>query len=1172
MNGLSMEAVAAARGFELIQECVYVPPLVKPPRVEAEPCFCSASEDGNESCHDTECINYATYVECPLNQCPTNSQCCNQRLQHPELFPRLEPFMTEMKGYGVRIRDAVAALAPIGEYVGEVINQKELFRRTTALGRLEINFYYIQLAPGVYIDARNRGGFTRFVNHSCNPNCKAEKWTVNGETRLLVFALRDLSAGEEITFDYQWTVLGRQRIKCFCGEPNCKGFIGDEVEQKVEETPQGMFQDPTEDDCDESLVGRKLRIFQRDDATFSVVIVKRYIPSTNEHEIADVMEEDNDGDDTSQDDPEIRTVVLSTLKWQIYVSFEGLSPEEVQKHVFSIPKVQRTVRDSPPPAMTSSPASATPPRPVTPLAGPKPTSFKLLLKGFSRACDEQFFRRMLGNRSSTLLSVDLFFVDTPVFGNVGWGVLEFSDANVYEAMRVRFDNKRLLTNTVRSFPATSKGLATFQRTKNSRRMLDQKPKRSESPAAPSPRRRSRSPERQPDVYCYGRKLNWVVDNIDPSPSRRSGMSAAVETTLRAKCTKLMMTVVKRLKFEREDASTAVILFHRYTSQHPMNVVNIEWLAATCLHVVLKSHSRQHDWHGFLQAVYAAKNQNDSSPTLKELAVVERHILSLEEQLLDGLRYDISSTDPFMMFDACFKGGNLADDEKVHRLGKYLISDSLPSTLWSQFQVECIVVVVLYIVSAAVRTVDDGLEPPPYLPRLSKSVRPAFDAALPPLLDLFCSKHDNPNNRPAILARVVQFVDAKDSSDAPAIHFIESPWYSAQKAWQTKQVQLTTDHIEAIVAIRRRAFLGRVKASVPWDLAGRDVYLQPWPYREPRNPSRRGMSEACLRELSTLVNLHARDPLLIVETIGIVFPQKRIETPERDTQIDLFPESKSAPPTGLQDNRHYLAFERPLHVMSSLLEANTKLPFPLRKRIVYDLFRSVALCHEHNIVHRFISPSNMFVFAHHVKLGGFYSARHVETKGSNSGGYTLTENEHGEHCTGAALHTTAPEILLGDRVYTKRSDLWTLGCVALNILLLGPPLIVGKEVSKQLDYLYRICGSPREDIWPEAMELPNFEPPKHNYQVRLRKVILSRMADFPVEAIEIFENVLSLDPKRRWPARRALQSPWFADATDIPLDFTVFPSTIENRIEKSSSKRKNNDSSTSSSDRRHRRRA
>ncbi|KAF0741991.1 hypothetical protein Ae201684_002932 [Aphanomyces euteiches] len=81
-----------------------------------------------------------------------------------------------------------------------------------------------------------------------------------------------------------------------------------------------------------------------------------------------------------------------------------------------------------------------------------------------------------------------------------------------------------------------------------------------------------------------------------------------------------------------------------------------------------------------------------------------------------------------------------------------------------------------------------------------------------------------------------------------------------------------------------------------------------------------------------------------------------------------------------------------------------------------------------------------------------------------------------------------------------------------------------------------------------------------------------MADFPVEAIEIFENVLSLDPKRRWPARRALQSPWFADATDIPLDFTVFPSTIENRIEKSSSKRKNNDSSTSSSDRRHRRRA
>ncbi|RLO05047.1 hypothetical protein DYB28_001472, partial [Aphanomyces astaci] len=144
----------------------------------------------------------------------------------------------------------------------------------------------------------------RFVNHSCNPNCKAEKWTVGGETRLLVFALRELAPGDEITFDYQWTLLGRQRIKCdipptlfvfcisltmnysmrrcFCGESVCKGFIGGEVEKKPTDTPDGVFQDPTDaDTVDEYLVGRTLRLFNPSSGdgshSFSIVLVKRYV-------------------------------------------------------------------------------------------------------------------------------------------------------------------------------------------------------------------------------------------------------------------------------------------------------------------------------------------------------------------------------------------------------------------------------------------------------------------------------------------------------------------------------------------------------------------------------------------------------------------------------------------------------------------------------------------------------------------------------------------------------------------------------------------------------------------------------------------------------------------------------------------------------------------------------
>ncbi|KAF0687357.1 Aste57867_20880 [Aphanomyces stellatus] len=1184
-DGISMEAVAAARGFELIERSVHVPPLTKPPCSDAEPCFCSPSADEVDACHTTECINYATYVECPLDRCATGNQCRNQRLQRPEEFPRLEPFLTEMKGYGVRTCDPVPALSPVGEYVGEIIDQRELYRRTSALGRHESNFYYIQLTPGVYIDARNRGGFTRFVNHSCNPNCKAEKWTVGGETRLLVFALRDLAPGIEITFDYQWTVLGRQRIKCFCGEETCKGFIGDEVEGKTLEAPQGIFKDPEDDDgVKDQLVGRKLRLFQShsENAAFSVVRVTRYNPDTDEHTVADDTDDamvsgnaDADDDADLKEAVNIRVVQLASLKWQLYVDLKGLSTEEVQKHVFSIPKLQRPHRDSAassPQSSSSRPATPQPPLdimaskplPPPPTTTTTTTSFRLLLKGFPTACDEAFFRRMLGTRATTLVHVDVFFLDTPLFGYVGWGLLEFSDAKVFEVMRARFDNKPFLNNTVRSFVATDDGIATFLRTKRTRRISDYASRQThrvmDAPRPPRPSApRSPSPPPAPDVYCYGRKLNWVTtsDHDEPTPSQKSGMSATVEATLLTKCYKIMMNVVKRLKFEREDASTAVVLFYRYVSVHPMNVSNIEWMAATCLHVVLKSHSRKHEWHDFLQAVYAAKYQTSQAlPTLKELATVERYLLSLEGQLLESLRFDISSTDPFSMFDACFKGGN--HDERAHKLGKYLISDCLGTSVWTRFHVECIVVAVLYVATASATVATLAPPPPPYLPRIPRSNRKTLDAVLDHLLDVFCAKSEFLDKRGAIVHRIHQLLDATDATDAPAIQLLESKWYSASRAIHAKTKQLLTTDVENITAVRRRAFLGRVHASVPYDLAGRQVYLQPWPYRESSSANKRGMSEACLRELSTLMNLHARDAKLFVEMIGIVFPHKEFQQPNgvddaMDIHIDIFPDTtkpaKKPSAVGLEDHRYYLAFERPLHMLSSLLETRAEMSFPMRKRIVHDLFRAVALCHEHNIVHRFISPSNLFVFARHVKLGGFYSARHVETKGALSGGYTLSENEHGEHCTGAALHTTAPEILLGEKLYTKRSDLWSLGVVALNILLLGPPLIVGKEVPKQLEYLYRICGSPREDLWPEAMELPNFHPPKRNYQVRLRKVILERMSEFPEDAIDLFENVLALDPKRRWHARRALQSPWFADvAGDDVLDFARFPATIEDRLD------------------------
>jgi hypothetical protein len=62
----------------------------------------------------------------------------------------------------------------------------------------------LQVSANEVIDATRIGSRMRFVNHSCSPNCRVEKWCVRGRERCGLFAARRISAGDEVTFDYQF--------------------------------------------------------------------------------------------------------------------------------------------------------------------------------------------------------------------------------------------------------------------------------------------------------------------------------------------------------------------------------------------------------------------------------------------------------------------------------------------------------------------------------------------------------------------------------------------------------------------------------------------------------------------------------------------------------------------------------------------------------------------------------------------------------------------------------------------------------------------------------------------------------------------------------------------------------------------------------------------------------
>lgn len=62
----------------------------------------------------------------------------------------------------------------VDEYIGEVIDQHEMIKRMRKKMYMNNN-YMVQLKHDEIIDATRKGNITRFINHSCEPNCVAEK-------------------------------------------------------------------------------------------------------------------------------------------------------------------------------------------------------------------------------------------------------------------------------------------------------------------------------------------------------------------------------------------------------------------------------------------------------------------------------------------------------------------------------------------------------------------------------------------------------------------------------------------------------------------------------------------------------------------------------------------------------------------------------------------------------------------------------------------------------------------------------------------------------------------------------------------------------------------------------------------------------------------------------------
>uniref|UniRef100_A0A672LS57 [histone H3]-lysine(36) N-trimethyltransferase n=1 Tax=Sinocyclocheilus grahami TaxID=75366 RepID=A0A672LS57_SINGR len=167
------------------------------------------------------------------SRCLNGAYCSNRRFQMKQ-HADFEVILTETKGWGLRAAKDLQPNTFVLEYCGEVLDHREFKARVKEYARNKnIHYYFMALKNNEIIDATLKGNCSRFMNHSCEPNCETQKWTVNGQLRVGFFTTKAVTAGAELTFDYQFQRYGKEAQKCFCGAPSCRGLIGGETRVSV---------------------------------------------------------------------------------------------------------------------------------------------------------------------------------------------------------------------------------------------------------------------------------------------------------------------------------------------------------------------------------------------------------------------------------------------------------------------------------------------------------------------------------------------------------------------------------------------------------------------------------------------------------------------------------------------------------------------------------------------------------------------------------------------------------------------------------------------------------------------------------------------------------------------------------------------------------------------------
>lgn len=196
-----------------------------------------------------------------------------------------------------------------------------------------------------------------------------------------------------------------------------------------------------------------------------------------------------------------------------------------------------------------------------------------------------------------------------------------------------------------------------------------------------------------------------------------------------------------------------------------------------------------------------------------------------------------------------------------------------------------------------------------------------------------------------------------------------------------------------------------------------------------------------------------------------------------------------------DKSLYLVFEYLNQDLKKLLDTSiaTGLSKPLVKSYLWQLLQGISHCHSHRVLHRDLKPQNLLIDRMgNIKLADFGLARSISLPIRTYTHEVVT------------LWYRAPEILMGSRLYGPAVDVWSIGCIFVEMAT-KRALFPGDSEIDQLFRIFRTLGTPNENVWPGVSRFPDF---KESFPQWLKQDLSKILPSLESEAVDLLTVCLA----------------------------------------------------------------